>query len=232
MIGISANYQEDQNSYFLREDYCSSILKAGGIPLIIPPFQDLSLIDYYLNICSAVLFSGGGDIDPYYWGETADKELGIISPERDLFELDLCLKAISLKIPILGICRGCQLLNVATGGNIIQHITSSMCHTQKAPRNYPIHDIFIFKESLLYRIMQQEYIRVNSFHHQAVKIPGDKLYISAQAADGTIEAIEFSAAPFVIGVQWHPECMHDSNSFLLFKAFVNAANEYRHPRMG
>jgi putative glutamine amidotransferase len=125
----------------------------------------------------------------------------------------------------LGICRGCQVLNVAAGGTLLQDINTPMAHQQKAPRNYPFHDILIKPDTLLSTILNESTIRVNSFHHQAVNQPGSGMCISAQSPDGIIEAIESREAPFILGVQWHPECMTDISSKRLFSALVRVAKE-------
>jgi len=223
VIGITGNFNELAGEYLLRDCYVLSISGAGGIPVILPPVEDDSLIDDYIDMCQGFVFSGGGDIDPYFWGELPEWKLGQINPLRDRFELALAKKTLKYRLAVLGICRGCQILSVAAGGSLIQNISSHMSHYQKAPRSYPFHDIVIRKDSILEKIAGSQRIRVNSFHHQAVKEPGKGMYISACAVDNIIEAVESKEHPFFLGVQWHPECMFDISSFNLFKALVNAA---------
>jgi putative glutamine amidotransferase len=222
VIGITGNYQADNNSFCLRDYYVASIANAGGIAVILPSTTDEGLIEDYLGICQGLLFSGGGDLDPVYWGECPEQNIGEIDPLRDGFELSLARKAFLNHKAVLGICRGCQVLNVALGGSLIQDIKSWMSHGQKAPRDYPIHDIFIEQNSQLFGIMSSERIRVNSFHHQALKELGRGLSITAMSADGTVEAIESREHPFYLGVQWHPECLRDEFSARLFTALTAA----------
>ncbi|WP_054692260.1 gamma-glutamyl-gamma-aminobutyrate hydrolase family protein [Syntrophomonas palmitatica] len=227
-IGITADYQMEDNDYTLRDYYVSAVHAAGGVALIIPPADELGLLEDYIGYCHGFILSGGGDIDPFYWGELPGNEQGEINPRRDTFELALARTLIERDVPLMGICRGCQVINVAAGGSLYQHITGSLAHCQKAPRNYPFHDILIASGSILANLFAAENIRVNSFHHQAVKQAGQNLIISAQALDGTVEAVEGSLNLFLLGVQWHPECLADEYSARLFQALVDAARRYMH----
>jgi len=231
VIGVTGNFDDLEGNYLLKEYYVLSLYNAGGVPVILPPVDDDSLIEGYVDVCQGFVFSGGGDIDPYYWGELPQQRLGQINPLRDRFELTLARKIIERRLPVLGICRGCQVLNVAAGGSLFQHILSSMSHHQKAPRSYPFHEVIINEGSRLGKIVGSRKIRVNSFHHQAVKETGEGIYISARAIDGIIEAIESVAPFFFLGVQWHPECMSDISSLNLFKALVNAARQIKRENM-
>jgi putative glutamine amidotransferase len=224
IIGITGNFDSDEDCFLLKSYYVESVNRAGGTAMILPPVQDDDILECYISLCQGFVLSGGGDIDPIFWGETPTPGLGEVSPLRDSFEFNLARRIITLKIPVLGICRGCQVLNVAAGGSIIQDITSDICHNQNAPRSYPFHAIFIEKQSRLASIIESESISVNSFHHQAVAQPGSQIKISACAPDGTIEAIEAVGHPFCIGVQWHPECLLDLPSRHLFNALVNASS--------
>jgi putative glutamine amidotransferase len=223
VIGITANFQMENNSFWLKDYYTESIINAGGIAVILPSTDDEVLLTEYLDLCQGFLFSGGGDLDPAYWGELTSHESGEILPQRDRFELCLARKGFVTQKACLGICRGCQVLNVALGGSLLQDIKSSMSHNQKAPRDYAIHDIFIELNSQLHRMINNEMIRVNSFHHQAISKLGRSLTIAAMAADGTAEAIESCEHPFYLGVQWHPECLTDEYSARLFKSLTAAA---------
>ncbi len=224
VIGISANYDAGETLYCLREAYVYSVREAGGVPLILPALDDPALIENYLDICDAFILSGGGDIDPFYWGEVPAIGLGEINPLRDSFELMLARRLLLRDMPVLGICRGCQLLSVASGGKLVQDITTGMCHKQNAPRHYPFHDIVVYEKTLLSGILGSYEIRVNSFHHQAVKEAGVGMRVSALAPDGTIEAIEGIDRKFWLGVQWHPEFLRDEYSHRLFRALVEATH--------
>lgn len=223
VIGITGSSQPENNTYLYKDFFISAIDNAGGIAILLPPATNAGLIEDYLDICQGFVFSGGGDMDPVYWGDFPQAGYGEIDPVRDWFEFNLARKALVLPRAVLGICRGCQILNAAAGGSLVQDLHSRMCHDQKAPRSYSFHDIFIEKESRLRNIIGVDRIRVNSFHHQAVKQPGKDLYITALSADGTVEAIENRQHPFYVGVQWHPECMTDEHSIRLFAALTEAA---------
>ncbi|HNX92375.1 MAG TPA: type 1 glutamine amidotransferase, partial [Syntrophomonas sp.] len=154
VIGITCNYNQTENLFCLRDYYTDSIYAAGGLPLILPVTRTIDLCAQYFTLCDGLVFSGGGDVDPYLFGQAADKDLGEVSPLRDAFELQLARMALASGKPALGICRGCQILNIAAGGTIIQDIKSKQLHDQKAPRDYPIHDILIESNSLLGNIIQ------------------------------------------------------------------------------
>lgn len=222
IIGITGNFIEDDGITGVGKYYLKAVFNAGGIGIILPPAADELIVNSYINICHGFVFSGGGDVDPFYWGEEPSPAVRKINPLRDRFELMLARKVLGGIKPVLGICRGCQVLNIAAGGSLRQDISTFLSHEQDAPRNYPFHEIFILKGSILHKILGAERIRVNSFHHQAVYKPGINMRISARAADGTAEAVESQNHPFVVGVQWHPECMEDEYSFYLFRSFINA----------
>lgn len=227
IIGITCNYDQSCGWFCLRDYYTDSVSGAGGMPLLLPAVRSLELCPHYLEICDGVLLSGGGDVDPFWFGQTADEELGEIDPVRDAFEIKLAQLALAAGKPVLGICRGCQIMNIAAGGTLMQDIKSGRMHEQKAPRDYPIHDILIEEGSRLNRIMGTDRIRVNSFHHQAIDVPGENMVISAWAADdGIVEAIESRDKPFYLGVQWHPECMRDYYSHNLFAALVEKSKYF------
>ncbi len=225
IVGISTSYDNDEKAHLLRDHYILAILKAGGVPIMLPAVAENDIIQSYTKICDALVLSGGGDAHPSYWGELPDKELGEVSPLRDIFEIELVRNIMKIRKPVLGICRGCQIINIAAGGSIIQNIEGKFMHQQKAPRDYASHQVFVQNHSKLAAILKTEEIEVNSFHHQAVKIPGPSMRISACASDGTIEAIEFSGRhQFAVGIQWHPECMEDVYADYLFEALIEATD--------
>lgn len=225
IIGISADYNSETGKHCLGEGYVASVRQAGGSVIILPPGNNEALIQEYLEICHGIIFSGGGDIDPVFWNESPSCHLGEINPRRDSFELALARRAMERDLPVLGICRGCQLLNVAAGGTLIQHLVSGFCHDQKAPRHYPVHAIVIEPETILGRIIGQREIRVNSFHHQAVGLLGQDFIVTARAADGTVEGIESRTHRFTIGLQWHPETMNDPITQRIFYRLVRVSTE-------
>lgn len=183
-----------------------------------------------LDIAQGLLLTGGGDIDPLLLDEQPLKGLGSICPSRDKIELDLCVAALRRNIPILGICRGCQILSIASGGSIYQDIYSqhitNIKHCQQAPRYYPTHTVILEPNSKIISIYNKATIEVNSFHHQAVCNTGEDMIVSARSKDNIIEAIEHKNHKFALGVQWHPEAMFEKyNSHLeIFKQFIINCN--------
>lgn len=233
-IGITSSIRDSSSSKpnlkerfsFLSMSYVSSIVKAGGVPLILPAVMEL--VDEFLEVIDGLLLSGGGDIDPRFYNERPSKWLKNVNPLRDLFEIELVKRAIKMKLPVLGICRGIQVLNVALGGTLIQDIKSEVksdvSHTlTRVPRNFRAHLVIIDPSSKLAQILGVEEIEVNSFHHQAVKRLGKGLRAVAHAPDGVIEAIESSDCNYVLGIQWHPECILDDIQLKLFKSLINVA---------
>lgn len=231
LIGISCSYDLQEGRFFLAEAYVNAVSEAGGVPVILPSIQGNRNISILTQNIAGLLLAGGGDVDPSHFNEEPCPGLGEITPERDKFEILVVRAAIRKKLPVLGICRGLQVLNIACGGTVIQHIpaavTKPIKHSQKAPRWYPTHRVFLEKTSLLSGICGTECLNVNSFHHQAVKDPAPGFKITGVSSDGITEAMENPKYPFLMGVQWHPECMikNDSNSRKLFKAFISAADK-------
>ena len=207
VIGITGNYT--QETCTLAEGYYQSVLKAGGIPFIIPPFYETDRLGELLDRLDGIIFSGGGDINPLLLGEEPIKELHSITPERDQQELLLARLAYDRQIPMLGICKGIQIINAALGGTLYQDIHTQMegiriKHSQDQDRRYPSHQVTISRGSILEKIFGTE-LAVNSFHHQACKSAAPGLKVTAMSSDGVIEAIESDEFKSIMGVQWHPE---------------------------
>lgn len=223
LIGITPSFSNISERFFLSIEYVKAIKKASGIPVIIPYLKNE--IEIILSKINGILLSGGGDILPKFFKEEP-KSTKLAFPQRDIFEIKLIKECFKRKIPVLGICRGCQVMNVAMGGNLIQDIKGEIEHYQSAPANEPTHTIIIEKDSILYEVFKKERIMVNSFHHQAIKKVGKDLFISARAKDGIIEAIESKEHPFFLGVQFHIEYLIEDKRFLnLFKFFISKAKE-------
>ncbi|MCL2673735.1 MAG: gamma-glutamyl-gamma-aminobutyrate hydrolase family protein [Defluviitaleaceae bacterium] len=222
IIGITPYFTDDQK-YSLNSPYVASLLACGVTPIILP--YDPESIPTYLKMISGLLLSGGGDIDASYFNQEPHEKAGAPTIARDEFELALCREAVKINMPVLGICRGEQVLNVALGGNILQHIEEGG-HQFGEKRTEYIHSVKLAEGSKLRSIIGQDEIETNSIHHQSV---GDKLgegvSISAVSPDGIIEAIEVASKKFVIGLQWHPEelAAKDSNHMAIFRAFTDAA---------
>lgn len=233
IIGITANVNDGNLS--LLSGYYRSILKAGGIPMIIPPSENMDIISNMIDSIDGLLLSGGADINPLFMGEDPIKELQNINPYRDRQELIIVKMAANRQIPILGICRGAQVMNVALGGTLYQDIYSQcdrklIKHSQDLDRSFASHLIEIEKDSMLSGIMDSTIIPVNSFHHQAIKEAAPGFRVCARSSDGIVEAIESTEHKSMIGVQWHPECfiLNDDECMMpLFKWFTGEAESFR-----
>jgi len=237
VIGITGNFGE--KGCELAEGYYRSVLEAGGTPLIIPPYEDRDALLSTLDQVDALLLSGGGDMNPLFVGEDPLPTLHGISPRRDLCELLLIRLAFDRQIPMLGICRGIQMMATALGGAIYQDLGSQyheaplIKHDQTLDRCYASHKVNIQTDSLLYDILQTDELAVNSFHHQAVSDAGPHLRVSARSTDGVIEAIESTEYKSLLGVQWHPECFILAGNrcmMPLFDWLVGEAKEFAEAR--
>lgn len=225
VIGITGNYVERENR--LAETYYKSVVKAGGVPVIIPPLADTDAIVNTLSRIDGLLLSGGGDFNPLYCGEEPSPKLHSINSERDLPELLITRLAYNRQIPMLGICRGIQTLAMALGGRVEQDIESkaSVKHSQDADRSEPTHTVNIESDTILHSIYGCDTIAVNSFHHQVVAETGTKFKATATSSDGFIEAIESREFKSIMGVQWHPECL--DNGLPLFQWLVKQAAHFQ-----
>ena len=233
LIGITGNFGE--KGCELAEGYYLSVLKAGGTPIVIPPHDDKEALLTLLEDLDGILFSGGGDINPLLLGEEPIPELHSICPKRDEPELFLALEAFHRQIPILGICRGIQVMAAALGGKVYQDIYvqsegAKLKHSQDMPRHCTSHSVSIKEGSLLASIFEgKQTLAVNSFHHQAVSDAGPHMQVSALSPDGIIEAIESTEHKSLLGVQWHPECFilnNDESMLPIFRWFVGEARTF------
>lgn len=213
IIGITGNY--GTKGCELAQGYYESVLQAGGIPLVLPPYTDAEALCQTLDRVDGILLSGGGDINPLLLGEEPIPGLHGICPQRDEMELQLVREAYNHQIPMLGICRGIQTLVAALGGTIYQDLNTQYSeaplvkHDQDLDRAYASHTVKVEAGSTLASLFPEAVekgLPVNSFHHQAVHTPGPLLRVSAKATDGVIEAVESNEFKSIIGVQWHPEC--------------------------
>lgn len=233
VIGLTGNFRDSDCT--LAEGYYQSILKAGGTPLIIPPYDDTDALINTLDYVDGILLTGGADINPLFLGEEPVKELHGINPRRDRQELLLTQLAADRQIPILGICRGIQTMNAAFGGPLYQDIHSQMAgvrikHDQDLDRSYASHTVDIEKDTLLHQLFGTDTIAVNSFHHQAVKEAAPGFRVCAYAPDGVIEAIESTEYKSMLGVQWHPECFilkGDECMMPLFQWLIKEAASFK-----
>lgn len=223
-IGITLS-QDSGKSYRLKSAYVNAIASLGGFPILLPYLNDTTA--ELAQKLDGLVISGGIDPDPALYGEEPIPQLGEVCPSRDIFELGIIKEFLNLDKPILGICRGCQMLNIAMGGTLYQDINVQLVnvlqHRQKAPRSHPTQTIVIDENTILHNLTYQDTAKVNSFHHQAVKDVGKDLIVTARALDGIVEAIESTKHKFVLGVQWHPEEMVKEDIFTqkIFEAFVS-----------
>lgn len=212
--------------------YVRSVLKAGGVPVILSPLVGAARAAAALDGCDGLLLTGGEDVDPGLYGEGPSPLLGTVDRERDLFELALFAAARPREIPVLGICRGIQLVNVALGGTLWQDLASErrclVDHEPRAPRERRTHRVDLAAGSRVARLLGAERLEVNSIHHQGIKTLAPGLVASGWAEDGLVESVE--SAPdggWLVAVQWHPEEMHADAAAPergLFSALVDAAS--------
>jgi putative glutamine amidotransferase len=230
IIGITAAYDFDKGISTLKEDYYEAIIHCGAVPILIPVTDEKCIWAEYLDMCDGLILSGGPDIDATYFGSWNMPYAHEISPIRDSMEIFLAQRAIAIDKPILGICRGIQVINIAAGGSIFQDIYAEnnteeklMQHSQRAPRWFQIHNVNITTETCLHSIFERKSLKVNSFHHQAVSEVAPGFIVNAYTDDGIIEAISMENKKFILGVQWHPENLwrKDTTHLKLFERLVS-----------
>jgi putative glutamine amidotransferase len=231
-IGISLDADTSHGRYELKRTYVEAVLGAGGLPILVP-FLTVEQDEDYLGLIDGLVLSGGGfDVPPALYGEESREVCGPLIPERTETELRLVRAALARRVPVLGVCGGMQLLNVALGGSLFQDLPADAGiegHQQPAPKDVPSHDVEVAAGTRLAALVGAGRLRVNSTHHQAVKVVGPELVVSARAMDGVVEGIELPGHPFAIGVQWHPEAAlrHEPRHAEIYRALVRAAAEPR-----
>ncbi len=210
-------------------DYIQAVCAVGGIPILLPVITDEQSIVIMLSYIDGLILSGGGDIDPGLYQEEPQLGLGNVSPERDLFEITASKYCIQQGKPVLGICRGIQIINVAFGGTLYQDILQQkndycLQHNQTSPKYVATHTVNIEKGSKLHQLIQKNSIRTNSFHHQAIKHIAPGFIVNSFTQDGIIEGLESQTSEFVLGVQWHPEMMalNHPNMLSIFNGLIQA----------
>ena len=229
VIGISGNFREGDCT--LAQAYYMSVVEAGGTPVVIPSYDNDKALVSLLDTLDGIVLSGGADIDPDFLGEEP-LDCVSINPRRDRQELTLVRLAVDRQIPVLGICRGIQVLTAALGGKLYQDIKTQhdqpcIEHSQTIARGLPSHDVKLVKDSLLYGFFGKETLAVNSFHHQAVKEVPAGFRVTASAPDGIIEGMESTTFRPILGVQWHPECFlleNDRTMLPIFEWLVEQAS--------
>jgi putative glutamine amidotransferase len=232
LIGVTMSVSSDRppERAHVNATYVRAVQAAGGVPILLPPHLDAGSREMLWRRLDGLLLTGGGDLDPARFGEPAHPTVYEVSEARDALELELAQRAVAEGVPLLAICRGIQVLNVARGGSLIQDIASevgdTVIHSQKAPRHEPTHPVKVDPDSRLGAIVSAAELPVNSFHHQAIRHLGAGLRAVAWAPDGVIEGVDMPGARrLVLGVQWHPEDLagHDPAAGRLFRALVEAA---------
>jgi putative glutamine amidotransferase len=212
-------------------DYVEGVAGAGGAPVVLPPVGEESAAEALIHSLDGLLLSGS-DLDPSYYGEKPVSELGVTLPERDAFEMALVGLALRRGMPVFGICRGMQVLNVALGGTLYQDLPSQweqdpLKHRQDTPKWQPTHEVRVSEGSYIAEVMGRESVKVNSYHHQGIRDLAEGLVVTGRSLDGVIEAVEAEdlSERWLLGVQWHAEAMRGSGpqQESLFEAHVSAA---------
>lgn len=237
LIGISTGFLTVDKGKFLgmervyvNKDYSDAVVRAGGIPLLLPPITEAESIQKYTELCDGFILSGGGDVNPLLYGEMPHPLLEEIHTGLDQAQWLLTEEILKTGKPLLAICRGMQLLNVVLGGTLWQDRSiadfPTMLHSQNGPRGDQFHSIKISPDSVLGQLYGEQ-LEVNSFHHQCINTLGRNLKISALAPDGVVEAVEVMDHRFGIGVQWHPEMLLTASDEMLrlFKLFVDSSHQ-------
>lgn len=223
----ATNIINERNAAFAPRPLIEAVIKSGGLPVILPSV-DGSLAASYLDLFDGIIFAGGSDIDPTFFNEEPHQKLGPTYLKRDQFEISLAKEAFAAGKPMIGICRGMQLINVALGGTLYQDLSEApqptLKHSQDAPGNFPSHHVNTSEDSRL-TILVGTRPYVNSRHHQALNKIADQLQVTAQADDGIPEAIETTASDQILAVQWHPENMfkHYDYSQAIFADLITRA---------
>jgi len=214
--------------------YVEGVEGASGLAVVLPNSGDPSSAPAYLERIDGLLLTGGDDVHPRFFAEAPHPRLDIVDERRDLFEIALLLAARERRMPVFGVCRGIQVMNVALGGDLYQDLPSQadskVGHSQRTLDEGPWHDIEVRRGTRLAEILGEASTAVNSYHHQACRRVADGLSVTATAPDGVVEALEDPGQPFFLGVQWHPEVLEGgaaASSARLFAAFVAAAREFR-----
>ena len=233
LIGVSGTCDADGNPQ-VKATYVKAVLRAGGVPVVLPISGDLEVLKKMIASIDGLLLTGGEDIDPARYSEEHLPALGAINPERDEFDFLLIKYAAERKIPIFGICRGHQALNVAFGGTLYQDLTTQLKghallkHRQQAPIWYGTHEVVLDENSMIAKLLGKTSIVANSYHHQAVKDVAPGFIVTGRASDGVVEAMEMKGNPKILSVQFHPEnaTSQGLDEFLpLFVYFVELAGK-------
>ena len=232
LIGITTKRENpDLSRIILLENYTQSILRARGIPVLLPVGIPADHAEDIALRLDGLLLSGGGDINPAIYHGRTHPNVYSVEPDRDALELALVAAARKHHIPLLGICRGLQLINVAFGGTLFTHlpdqVSGSTIQHSNTKFSYIAHPVTILKSTRLAGILRRDEVEVNSLHHQGIDRLGNGLTASAVAADGLVEGVESNNGHYLMGVQWHPEALHeDPAAQAIFSSLISAAGDY------
>lgn len=235
VIGLATYGRNEKNQYQLLADYSWSVFRAGGAPVLLPPVGDGSLAETWLSRIDAIIFTGGGDLDPNLYGGTVHPTMYTLDEERDHAEIALARAALQHDLPILAICRGLQVFNVAMGGTLYPHLPdvfgTRVAH-RLPPREPASHEVSLAPESRLAHLLGATRVNGVSWHHQAIRDLGSGLIVTGSAPDGVIEAAEIPGHAWFIGVQWHPEMSADRDPMQqrIFDGLVAATRVPRSPQ--
>ena len=223
---------DDERTITMQNTYINAIEKSGGVPIIFPFVENEESVNKLIDICDGFLFTGGADIAPSRYGEGIKPTCGAIQYQRDAFEFKMFDAVIATGKPILAICRGAQLVNVALGGTLYQDLSDEMpspiAHRQAEPKFAMSHDIKILADTPLHSLIGADRMHGNSFHHQAIKRLGEGLQVMATADDGIVEAVYLPGAPYFRAYQWHPERLvdMDEKNRMIFDDFLAACRSF------
>lgn len=229
VIGVMPLWDDSRESVWMLPGYLDGIREAGGLPIVFPFTGDAGEIAQLTDLCNGFLLTGGHDVSPALYGEEPLKELVSCCEKRDALETAVLRRALERDKPVLGICRGIQLINAALGGTLYQDLPrqhpSRTEHRQQPPYHIPAHQVTILPDTPLYELLGGETLTVNSYHHQAIRDLAEGLRPMAAAPDGLVEAVWKPDCRFLWAVQWHPEFAFrtDAASRAIFARFVQAA---------
>ena len=228
IVGVTPLWDDEKEKLWMLPSYLDSVMRAGGIPLVFPFTEDDGDIGRLASLCDGFLFTGGQDVSPALYGETQLNDSVHCCEKRDRLEAAVLQEALKAGKPVLGICRGVQLINAAMGGTLYQDLptqySSEIRHNQEKPYDVPVHEIFIKEGTPLEDCIGETCLPVNSCHHQAVRTLAPGLQAMATSPDGLMEALFMPGHRFFWGVQWHPEMLgpEDAGSRKIFAAFLAA----------
>ena len=231
IIGVTPLYCDEKESIWMLPGYMDMLREAGLLPIVLPTRATTEELNRLNGICNGYLFTGGHDVDPALYGVEKSAWCGKVNPDRDALEQALFRLALNTDKPILGICRGIQLINAVLGGTLYQDLEterpSPVDHHMTPPYDRHIHQVTLQPGSLLSAILREMTVGVNSYHHQAIQVPAEYLRVEVISEDGLIEGVSYPGKRFVLAVQWHPEFNYrtDANSRTIVRAFADAVAE-------